>query len=78
MDWWKKKNDYNTTITDNENKIPSAFDLVTTGKVIETEYKIPNITNLAVKAALNTKAAEIKNKKNLILVNLLIKKNKTG
>ena len=30
---------------------------------IEIEYKIPNISNLAVKAALNTKAAEIKNKK---------------
>ena len=30
---------------------------------IEIKYKIPNISNLAVKAALNTKAAEIKNKK---------------
>ena len=51
---WVRKTDYNANGTDFENKIPSITGLVNTAtlntKVIEN--KIPDIINLAIKAAL--------------------------
>ena len=55
----------NTKITEIENKLPNVTDLVNTvahnTKVTDIENKI-DISNLAAKAALNTKAAETQNK----------------
>ena len=41
-------------------------------KVREIKNKIPDITNLATKAALNTKAPQTKNKKVILAVLLLL------
>ena len=64
-----KNTDYNTEITDIENKIPSITGLVTTTALNARDIQIPDITNLATKAdllkintALNTKTAETENK----------------
>ena len=60
-----KKTNYNTNITEIENKIPSFTELVTSAALNikpEVENKMPDITNPAAKATLNTKAAEVKSK----------------
>ena len=73
-----KKTDYKTKVTEIENKIPNITSLViTTVEAVEIENKIPDITGRATKAPLNTKTARIENKKNLILLILLILKNLT-
>ena len=54
-----KKTDYNTKITEIENKMPSVISLATiaalNAKSTEIENKIPDITNLATKAVYKTK-----------------------
>ena len=47
-----KKTDYNTKITDLENKIPNISHLATKTALTSVESKIPDITNLATKTAL--------------------------
>ena len=47
-----KKTDYNTKITDLENKIPNICHLATKTALTSVENKIPDITNLATKTAL--------------------------
>ena len=47
-----KKVDYNTKITDLENKIPNISHLATKTALTSVENKIPDITNLATKTAL--------------------------
>ena len=59
------KTNYNTKITELENKIPDTSNLVKktdyNTKITELENKIPNISNLATKTALTT--VENKNSK---------------
>ena len=61
-----KKIDYNTKITESENKVTSFTGFSTTTvlntKVTVIVNKILGITNLATKAVLNTKAAEVESK----------------
>ena len=47
-----KNVDYNTKITDLENKIPNISHLATKTALTSVENKIPDITNLATKTAL--------------------------
>ena len=61
-----KKTDYNTKITEIENKIPSIARLVNTTVLNKRATQIKNkllyITNLATKAAQNTKETEVEGK----------------
>ena len=49
-----KKTDYNTKITEIEDKIPDISGLATKTALTTVENKIPNISNLATKTALTT------------------------
>ena len=48
------KTDYNTKITEIENKIPDISGLATKTALATVENKIPSITNLATKTAFTT------------------------
>lgn len=60
-------------------KIPSVTVITTAlnAKAIDVKNKVPDIINISTKGSLTTKATQIEKKKYLILVILLILKNKT-
>ena len=57
-----KKNNYNTKITELENKIPDISNLATKTALTTVENKIPSVSNLVKKTDYNTKVTEIENK----------------
>ena len=59
-----KKADYNTKITELENKIPDISNLATKTALTSVENKIPSVSNLDKKTDYNTKVTEIENKLN--------------
>ena len=59
-----KKTNYNTKITELENKIPDISNLATKTALIAIENKIPDINNLVKKTDYNTKITDIENKVN--------------
>ena len=59
-----KKTNYNTKITELENKIPDISNLATKTALIAIENKIPSVSNLVKKTDYNTKGTEIENKLN--------------
>ena len=59
-----KKTDYNTKITEIENKIPDISNLATKIALTAVENEIPNVSNLVNKTDYNTKVTEIENKVN--------------
>ena len=72
-----KKTDYNSKISEIENKIPSISGLATTSALTAVENKIPNVSNLVKKTDYNTKINEIEKKKLLIIImiNILLLQN---
>ena len=54
-----KKTNYNTKITELENKIPDISNLATKTALTTVENKIPNVNNLVKKTDYNTKVTEI-------------------
>ena len=54
-----KKADYNSKITQIENKIPSISDLATNSALTVVENKIPNVSGLIKKTDSNTKISGI-------------------
>ena len=54
-----KNTDYDTKITELENKIPDVNNLATKTALTTVENKIPSISNLVKKAGYNTKITEI-------------------
>ena len=59
-----KKTNYNTKITELENKIPDISNLATKTALTVTENIIPSVSNLVKKADYNTKITDIENKPN--------------
>ena len=59
-----KKTNYNTKITELENKIPDISNLAIKTALTAIENKIPSVSNLVKKADYNTKVTEIENKLN--------------
>ena len=57
-----KKINYNTKITELENKIPRISNLATKLLVNKVEYRIPDISNLVKKTDYNAKITNIENK----------------
>ena len=57
-----KKTDYNTKITELENKIPDISNLATKTALTTVENKIPSISNLVKKTDYDTKVTEIETK----------------
>ena len=57
-----KKTNYNTKITELENRIPDISNLATKTASTTVENKIPSVSNLVKKADYNTKVTEIENK----------------
>ena len=57
-----KKTDYNTKITELENKIPDISNLATKTALTTVENKIPSTSNLVKKTDFNTKITEIEKK----------------
>ena len=57
-----KKSDYNTKISEIENKIPSISNLATKTALTTVENKIPSTNNLVKKTDYNAKITEIENK----------------
>ena len=57
-----KKTDYNTKITEIENKIPSISGLATKSELTTVEDKIPNVWNLFQKQIMTQKLLKLKNK----------------
>ena len=57
-----KKTDYNTKITEIENKIPDTSNLATKTALTSVENKIPDTSNLVKKTDYNTKITEIESK----------------
>ena len=51
---WLKKIDFNTKITEVENKIPNISGLATSSELTTVENKIPDISSLATSFALTT------------------------
>ena len=60
-----KKTDYNTKITEIENKIPDISNLATKTALTTVENKIPSVSNLATKTALTTVENKIPDISNL-------------
>ena len=58
------KTNYNTKITELENKIPDISNLTTKTALSAIENKIPSVSNLVKKTDFNTKVTEIQNKLN--------------
>ena len=56
------KADFNSKITEVENKIPSISDLATNSALTVVENKIPDISGLVTRANYNTKISEIQKK----------------
>ena len=56
------KTNYNTKVTELENKIPDISDLATKTALTALENKIPSVSNLVKKTDYNTKVTEIENK----------------
>ena len=59
-----KNTDYDTKITELENKIPDVNNLATKTALTTVENKIPSISNLVNKTNYNTEVTEIENKLN--------------
>ena len=59
-----KRTDYNTKITELENKIPDISNLATKTAFTNSENKIPSVSNLVKKTEYNTKITDIENKLN--------------
>ena len=59
-----KKTDYNTKITELENKVLNISNLATKIALTSIENKIPSVNNLVNKTDYNTKVKEIENKLN--------------
>ena len=59
-----KKTDYNTKITEIENRIPDISNLATKTALTTVENKIPDVSSLVKKTDYNTKITEIENKLN--------------
>ena len=59
-----KKNNYNTKITELENKIPDISNLPTKTALTTLENKIPSVSDLVKKTDYNSKVTEIENKRN--------------
>ena len=59
-----KKADFNTKVTEIENKIPSITGLAINSKLTAVEYKIPKVSSLVKKTDYNTKISEIENNVN--------------
>ena len=59
-----KKTNYNTKITELENKILDISNLATKTALTAVENKIPSVSNLIKKTDCNTKITEVKNKLN--------------
>ena len=59
-----KKTNYNTKITELENKIPDISNLATKAALTAIENKTPSVSNLVKKTDYNTKVTEIENKHN--------------
>ena len=58
------KTNYNTKITELENKIPDISNLATKAALTAVENKIPSASNLVTKTDYNTKTSDIENKLN--------------
>ena len=58
------KTNYNTKITELENKIPDTSNLATKTALTTSENKIPSVSNLVKKTDYNTKITNIENKLN--------------
>ena len=61
---WLKKTDFNTKVTEIEDKIPDVSSLVTKSALAVVENKISNVSSLVKKTDYNTKISEIENKVN--------------
>ena len=59
-----KKTNYNTKITELENKIPDISNLATKTALTTVENEIPDVSNLIEKTNYNTKVTKIENKLN--------------
>ena len=59
-----KKTNYNTKITELENKIPDISSLATRTALTANENKIPSVNNLVKKTYYNTNVTDIENKLN--------------
>ena len=59
-----KKTDFNTKVTEIEDKIPDVSSLVTKSALAVVENKISNVSSLVKKTDYNTKISEIENKVN--------------
>ena len=59
-----KKTNYNTKITELENKTPDISSLATKAALTAIENKIPCVSNLVKKADYNTKITDIENNVN--------------
>ena len=62
MDTSIKKIDFNTKITEIENKIPSISGLATNSALTAVEDKIPNVSSLVKKTDYHTESIEIEKK----------------
>ena len=60
----KRKTNYNTKITEIENKIPDISNLATKTALTTVENKIPDVSSLVKKTDYNAKITEIENKLN--------------
>ena len=58
-----KKTDFNSTITEIEDKIPSITGLATTSALTAGENKIPDVSSLVKKTDYDTKISDIEKKK---------------
>ena len=67
-----KKTDFNTKVTEIEDKIPSISSLATNSALTAVENKIPGVSNLVKRADFNTKVTEIEGK--IPDVSILLKK----
>ena len=65
------KTNYNTKITELENKIPDISNLATKTALTTVENKIPSVSNLATKTALTTVENKIPSVSNLVKKNRL-------
>ena len=72
-----KKTDYNSKISEIENKIPSISGSATTSALTAVKNKIPNASNLVKKTDYNTKINEIEKKKllTIVMINILLLQN---
>ena len=61
---WLKKTDFNSKISEVENKIPSITGLATNSALTVVENEIPYVSSLVKRTDYNTKISEIENKVN--------------